>query len=165
MLLVIPVNMEPQHRSIIRPANRDDLEAISAIEQKCFPEPIAYSKRQLAYLVLNANSASFVETLGNVIRGFVIVTYRRGSPIGHIETIDVDPAHTKKGIGLKLLTRAEDDMRKKGKRWSQLEVSENNKAAIGLYKKAGYTLKEKINRYYRYEHEGTRDALRMVKAL
>jgi ribosomal-protein-alanine N-acetyltransferase len=106
-----------------------------------------------------------VESCGGVIRGFVIVTYRRGSLTGHIETIDVDPTYTKLGIGLRLLTFAEENMRKRGKHWSQLEVSEGNKVALKLYKKAGYTLKERVKRYYRYEHGGTRDAMRMVKAL
>jgi ribosomal protein S18 acetylase RimI-like enzyme len=157
--------MEAKHRSIIRPASGDDLDAISEIEQKCFVGPIAYSKRQLAYLLLRANSASFVESCGGVIRGFVIVTYRQRSLTGHIETIDVDPTHTKLGIGLRLLTFAEENMRKLGKHWSQLEVSEGNKVAFKLYKKAGYTLKERVKGYYRFEHEGTHDALRMVKAL
>jgi len=161
----MPRSMKTRHRSIIRPASGSDLDAISKIEQKCFPGPIAYSKRQLAYLLLRANSASFVESCGGVIRGFVIVTYRRRSLTGHIETIDVDPIYSKLGIGLRLLTFAEEDMRKRGKRWSQLEVSEGNKVALKLYKKAGYTLKERVKRYYRYEHRGTRDALRMVKAL
>jgi len=157
--------MKTRHRSIIRPASGNDLDAISEIEQKCFQEPIAYSKRQLAYLLLRANSASFIESCGGAIRGFVIVTYRRGSLTGHIETIDVDPTYTKLGIGLRLLTFAEENMRKQGKHWSQLEVSEGNKVALKLYKKAGYTLKERVKQYYRYEHGGTRDAMRMVKAL
>jgi ribosomal-protein-alanine N-acetyltransferase len=161
----MPRNMKTRHRSIIRPASGNDLDAISEIEQKCFPGSIAYSKRQLAYLLLRANSDSFVESCGGVIRGFVIVTYRRRSLTGHIETIDVDPIYSKLGIGLRLLTFAEEDMRKRGKRRSQLEVSEGNKVALKLYKKAGYTLKERVKRYYRYEHRGTRDALRMVKAL
>ncbi|MGA2682996.1 MAG: N-acetyltransferase [Candidatus Bathyarchaeia archaeon] len=157
--------METRHRSIIRPASGNDLDAISEIEQKCFAGPIAYSKRQLAYLILHANSTSFVESCGGVIRGFVIVTYRQRSLISHIETIDVDPTYTKLGIGLRLLTFAEEDMRKRGKRWSQLEVSESNKIAFKLYNKAGYMLKERVKRYYKYEHGGTRDAMRMVKAL
>jgi [ribosomal protein S18]-alanine N-acetyltransferase len=151
--------------SIIREAKVVDIDSIFQIEQKCFPESIAYSKRQLTYLLLEANSKSLVEYCNGIIRGFVIVTYRRDSLIGHIETIDVDPAYVKHGIGLKLLSCAEDEMRKKGKRWSQLEVSENNKAALKLYEKAGYVFKERIQQYYTYEHDGTRDALRLVKAL
>jgi ribosomal-protein-alanine N-acetyltransferase len=157
--------METSHHSIIRPATASDLDAISEIEQKCFPGSNAYSKRQLAYLILHANSAAFVESREGVIRGFVIATYRQRSLIGHVETINVDPAYAKLGVGLRLLTFAEEDMRKRGKRLAQLEVSEGNKAAMKLYKKAGFTLKEPIKGYYKYEHQGTRDALRMVKVL
>jgi ribosomal protein S18 acetylase RimI-like enzyme len=153
------------NRASIRKANVGDLEAILEIEKKCFPGSIAYSKGQLSYLLLQANSVTFVEVCRNIIRGFVIVAYREGSSIGHIETIDVDPAYAKLGIGLKLLTYAEDDMRKNGKKWSLLEVSEGNKVALRLYRKAGYAVKDRIKKYYRYEHAGTRDALRMIKAL
>jgi ribosomal protein S18 acetylase RimI-like enzyme len=100
-----------------------------------------------------------------VIRGFVIITYHKRSLTSNIETIDVDPTYAKIGIGLRLLTFAEEDMRKRGKRWSQLEVSESNIVAFKLYSKAGYTLKERVKQYYRYEHGGTRDAMRMVKPL
>jgi len=158
-------NMEASQTSIIRQANEKDLDAIIEIEIKCFPGPIAYSRGQLSYLILHAKSTSFIEVCGGVTRGFVIATYIKRSSLGHIETIDVDPAFAKLGIGLKLLTHAEDDMRKTGKKWSMLEVSEGNKSALRLYKKAGYTVKERIKKYYRYEHAGTRDALRMVKAL
>ncbi len=164
-MVVVLRNMEPKHRSIIRPATGNDLDDISEIERKCFAGPIAYSKRQLKYLLLRANSASFVESYGGVIRGFVMVTFRQRSLTGHVETIDVDPTYTKLGIGLRLLTFAENYMRELGKRWSLLEVSEGNKVAFELYKKAGYTLKERVKQYYKYEHEGTRDAMRMVKAL
>ena len=157
--------METRHCSIIRPAVSNDLDAISEIEQKCFSGPIAYSKRQLSYLILHAKSACFVESCGNVVRGFVIVTYHKRSLSGHIETIDVDPAYTKLGIGLKLLKFAEEDMLKRGKHQSQLEVSEGNKIAIKLYEKAGYVPKAWIKQYYTYEHEGTHDAIRMVKSL
>ena len=153
------------NHSIIRTARSDDLDAISEIEQKCFSGPIAYSKRQLTYLIMHANSASFVESCGGVIRGFVIVTYHQRSLTSHIETIDVDPTYAKLGIGLRLLTFAEDDMRKRGKHWSQLEVSESNGVAFKLYNRAGYTFKERVKGYYRFEHGGTRDAMRMVKAL
>jgi ribosomal-protein-alanine N-acetyltransferase len=82
-----------------------------------------------------------------------------------IETIDVDPDFKNRGIGLKLLKAAEIDMRRRGMRWSQLEVSEGNEAALKLYKNAGYTFKERIEGYYKFEHNGTHNAIRMVKAL
>ena len=93
------------------------------------------------------------------------MTYRHGSSIGAIETIDVDPRFKKQGIGLKLLIAADIDMKKHATKTAQLEVSEGNRAAIELYKKAGYSVKQKIPGYYVHEHNGTRNAVRMVKVL
>ena len=158
-------NVETKYPPGIRQANAGDIDAISEIEQRCFTGPIAYSKRQLAYLALDANSTCLLESHDNTIRGFIIVGYRKGSLTGRIETIDVDPRFQNKGIGIKLLMAAEDDMKRRGMKTAQLEVSERNEAALELYRKAGYTFKEKIEGYYRYDHNKTRNAIRMVKSL
>jgi ribosomal-protein-alanine N-acetyltransferase len=157
--------MKARFPSGIQLANANDIDAIFEIEQKCFPGKVGYSKRQLEHLILNANSDCLVEKQEGVIRAFLIVTYRQGSLTCNIETIDVDPAFKNKGIGLKLLKAAEIDMRRRGMRWSQLEVSEGNEAALKLYRKAGYTFKERIEGYYKFEHNGTHNAIRMVKPL
>ena len=158
-------NMTARFPLDIQLAEADEIDRIFEIEQKCFPEEVAYSKRQLEYLILNANSDCLVEKQDGVIRAFLIVTFRRGSLTCNIETIDVDPAFKNKGIGLKLLKAAETDMKRRGIRWSQLEVSEGNESALQLYKKAGYNFKERIEGYYRLEHNGTRNAIRMVKTI
>ncbi len=149
----------------IQHAKANEIDAIFEIERKCFPGKAGYSKRQLEYLVLDTNSTCLVDKLEGVIIAFLIVTYRQGSLTCNIETLDVNPAFKNKGIGLKLLKAAEIDMRRRGMRWSQLEVSEGNEAALKVYKKAGYTFKERIEGYYKFEHNGTRNAIRMVKAL
>jgi len=146
-------------------ANKDEIDAIVEIEKKCFPGKVAYSRRQLEQLILNADSDCLVEKEEGVIRAFLIVTYRQRSLTCNIETIDVDPAFKNRGIGLKLLKAAETDMKRRGMRWSQLEVSEGNEAALKVYRKAGYTFKERLEGYYKFEHNGTRNALRMVKEL
>jgi ribosomal-protein-alanine N-acetyltransferase len=158
-------NMTARLPPDIQLAKADEIDRIFEIEQKCFPGEVAYSKRQLEYLILNANSDCLVEKQDGVIRAFLIVTYRRGSLTCNIETIDVDPAFKNKGIGLKLLKAAEIDMRQRGMRWSQLEVSEGNEAALKLYRKAGYKFKERIEGYYKFEHNGTNNAIRMIKTL
>ena len=157
--------MKPRFPSGIQLANANEIDAIFEIEQKCFPGKVGYSRRQLEHLILNANSDCLVENQEGVIRAFLIVTYRQGSLTCNIETIDVDPAFKNKGIGLKLLKAAEIDMKRRGMRWSQLEVSEGNEAALKLYRKAGYTFKERIEGYYKFEHNGTHNAIRMIKTL
>ena len=146
-------------------ANANDIDAIFEVEQKCFPGKAGYSKRQLEHLILNKNSDCLVEKRDRVIRAFLIVTYQLGRLTCNIETIDVEPAFKNRGIGLKLLTAAEICMKRRGMRYSQLEVSEGNEAALNVYRKAGYTFKERIEGYYKFEHNGTRNAIRMVKTL
>jgi ribosomal protein S18 acetylase RimI-like enzyme len=157
--------MRTQFQSGIELAKTSEIDAIFNIEQKCFPGKVGYSKGLLEYLMLNANSTCLVEKQDGVIRGFLIIIYRRGSLTCNIETIDVDPAFKNKGIGLRLLEAAEIDMKEKGMKFSQLEVSEGNEAAFNLYKKVGYSVKERIEGYYQFEHNGTCNALRMLKPL
>ena len=146
-------------------ANADEINAIVEIEKKCFPGKVAYSKCQLEYLILNVNSDCLVEKEDGVIRAFLIVTYRQRSLTCNIETIDVDPSFKNRGIGLKLLKAAEVEMKRRGMRWSQLEVSEGNEAALKVYTNAGYEFKERLEGYYKFEHNGTYNAIRMVKEL
>lgn len=157
--------MKPRFPEGIQYANISEVDDIFKIEQKCFPGKTSYSKRLLKYHILKANSTCLVEKQENVIRGFIIVAYRQGSLTCNIETIDVDPAFKNKGIGLKLLKAAEIEMVQRGMSWSQLEVSEGNEAALAVYEKAGYKFKEKLEGYYKFEHNGTCNAIRLVKSL
>ncbi|PNX48452.1 MAG: hypothetical protein BV459_02330 [Thermoplasmata archaeon M11B2D] len=153
------------HPTRIRTATANDLERIVELENLCFPKEHAYSRRQLRYLLTKANSTVFVETSKKVIRGFLVILYREGTTVAGIETINVDPAHQKKGIGQCLLNSAEEHLRKKGIRKIRLEVAITNQAAIILYEHAGFQKIELLRHYYHYYHEGSRDAYRMVKEL
>jgi ribosomal protein S18 acetylase RimI-like enzyme len=157
--------MKPRFPDGIQYANINEVDDIFKIEQKCFPGKIGYSKSLLKYLILKENSTCLAEKEENVIRGFIIVMYHQGSLICSIETIDVDPAFKNKGIGLKLLKAAEIEMIQRGMSWSQLEVSEGNESALAVYEKAGYKFKERLEGYYKFEHNGTCNAIRMIKSL
>jgi ribosomal-protein-alanine N-acetyltransferase len=146
-------------------AKPSHVDAIFKIEKKCFPGSIGYSKYELAYLLSHEKSICLIETQGKNVRAFLIATYSLRSLRAKIVTVDVDPSFQNQGIGSRLLEKAEYEMKQKGMRWSELEVSENNKAAIALYTKAGYKFKEKIKDYYKSNHYSSFDALRMIKAL
>ena len=151
--------MEP----FIRRAVPEDLEYMTRIEKRCFHPGASYPREQIEYLAFRANSSCFVvEHSGDVV-GFIIVLYNRGKKVAGIETLDVDPSYRGAGLGEMLLLAAEDDMRKRGIIRARLEVSEGNTPAVSLYKKTGYSVLERLKEYYQYEHNGTRDALRMIK--
>lgn len=149
----------------IRTAILKDFERIVELEKLCFPKEHAYSRRQLKYLLTKANSTVLVESNEGVIRGFLIILYRNGTTVAGIETINVDPSNRHKGIGQRLLAAAEEHLRKKGIRKVRLEVAITNKAALSLYEHAGFHKKMLLRHYYYFDHEGTRDAYRMVKEL
>jgi ribosomal protein S18 acetylase RimI-like enzyme len=149
----------------MRTASPHDFERIMELERACFEGDLAYSRRQLHYLVFAANSTTLVEGFKGVIRGFVIVLYRAGSSVAGIETVNVDPVFRKLGVGSRLLAAAEEDIRRKGARTIRLEVSITNHAAISLYERAGFHRIGVLKNYYHFLHDSSRDAVRMVKEL
>jgi len=154
-----------KHDVRIRPAVLSDFERIVEIENSCFPHELAYSRGQLRHLLLHAHSTVLVETYKRHLRGFVIVLYKTGTSVAGIETINVDPSYQNQGIGARLLTAAENDVRSRGMKKIRLEVATSNRAAIQLYKRAGFTILSLLPRYYLYDHAGSRDAYRMIKEL
>lgn len=150
---------------IIKKANINDLNGIIKIEKKCFNDCLAYTPKQLEYLLIKANSNCLIESVQDSIRGFILVLYKRNSQIAGIETLNVDPVHQGKGIGKKLLNAAEIEMLSKNIKKIRLEVSTGNQRAIKLYEKLGFRKICILNNYYRYNHHDSYDAFRLVKIL
>jgi ribosomal protein S18 acetylase RimI-like enzyme len=79
--------------------------------------------------------------------------------------LDVEPCFQGKGIGLRLLKAAEEEMLTCGIRKIRLEVSVNNLSALRLYEKAGFTMAAFLHDFYLNPFLGARHALRMIKNL
>ncbi|HEX8815586.1 MAG TPA: GNAT family N-acetyltransferase [Terriglobales bacterium] len=136
----------------LREAGPEDFEHLWAIDQKCFPAGIAYTRRELTiYMRRRGAFTILAEALwaneGAMIAGFVVAeSNRRGA--GHIITIDVLPEHQRAGLGSQLLRAAEDRLRQSGCLSIQLEAAVNNVAAIAFYKRHEYDVVGSIPRYY-----------------
>jgi len=154
-----------QETTHIRKASLNDFERIVDLEITCFTSELAYTRRQLRYLLTKANSTVLVETINTIVRGFIIIVYRKGTRVAGIETINVDPVYRKQGVGLRLLNAAEECLRKRGIHKIRLEVSTTNRAAVMLYENAGFKKTALLKNYYLYNHDGSRDAFRMIKQL
>jgi ribosomal protein S18 acetylase RimI-like enzyme len=100
-----------------------------------------------------------------MIRGFIIILFKKRSSVAAIETLGVDPRFQGQGIGQRLLKAGEDEMFASGIKSIRLEVSTNNLSALHLYEKAGYRVATFLPCFYLNPHYGTRDAFRMVKKL
>jgi len=150
---------------LIRTATLSDLPHVVDLEKRCFDEKIAYNPNQLKYLITRANSNCLIEENEEILRGFIVVLYKRGTGVAGIETLSVDPYHRGKGIAKRLLNFAEEDVSNRGIKKLRLEVSMGNISALNLYYKSGFRVKSILKNYYINEHYGTHDAYRMVKDL
>lgn len=150
---------------VVRKISPYDLDEIVRIERKCFNSYIAYTPKQLKYLITKANSSCLAESFEEILRGFIIVLYKQKTQIAGIETLNVDPRFQGNGIAKKLLHAAEEDMYRRSIKRIRLEVSTLNTIALKLYEKSGFRKTALIKNYYKYEHSGTKDAFRMVKDL
>jgi len=120
---------------------------------ECF-EKETFTKQQIAYLLNDYNSISLVAKENEKIVGFIIgrIHVERKSLIGHILTIDISPAHRRKGIAVKLLQEIERIFKEKSVKVSYLEVREDNLVALSLYQKSGYKKIGRLRNYYENAH-------------
>lgn len=137
------------------------MDKLYKIEQGCFPTD-AFDKEYMSFLVTDRNCICLVykveEEVVAFIMGWIVSNYR---PVqGHILTLDVSPEHRRKGIGLKLLMRLEEELQGRGVGVCLLEVREDNVPAFTLYLKMGYKKQATLEGYY-----GTADGLLLQKDL
>ena len=129
------------------------LDRLYEIEEQCFDQE-AFSKRQIAYLLTNYNSIALVAKANSDLAGFIIaqIEVEDDHLFGHIITINVSPKYRRKGIGTKMIKEIEIVLKQKGIRECQLEVREDNTAAIKLYQSLGYQKMGRLENYYGKKH-------------
>ncbi len=146
----------------IRNVKSDDIIKIAKIEkesyknfwsEKAFLCEISKNKDNLN-IFLVAVLKETEEVIGYII-GDKIVDFAA------ILNVAVDKNYRKKGVGFALLQKFEKEVLKRDLSSITLEVRESNKDAINLYRKAGFEIKGKREKYY----ENQEDALLMWKYL
>ncbi|MGB8779587.1 MAG: ribosomal protein S18-alanine N-acetyltransferase [Candidatus Bathyarchaeia archaeon] len=135
--------------AVIEDALVRHLDRLCEIETECFRDE-AFTKEQILQLLKEYNCVNLVARVDGIIAGFVIglMYVDRKALYAHILTIDVSPAHRRRGIGRLLLQEIERIFKEKGVKASHLEVREDNVAAINLYRKLGYEKIGKLRNYY-----------------
>lgn len=148
----------------LRSYQPSDFEALFSIDQACFPNPIAYGRRQLKVYLQSEGSHCIVAEIGGpamarAIAGFVLT--ETSKEFAHIITLDVLKPHRRQSVGTRLLAAAEGEALAAGVAIMYLETATMNKAAIALWKKHGYRESGTIENYYgRGQH-----AFEMIKRL
>jgi ribosomal-protein-alanine N-acetyltransferase len=140
-------------KTTIEDATTKDLDQLYEIENKCFRRD-AFSKRQIAQLLMDHNSIGLLARYDGKAVGFIIgrISVEEEALTGHIITLDVLPAQRRKGIGRRLLQELESIFAGKNIKESYLEARIDNVTALRLYERMGYCRIGKLKNYYGDAH-------------
>jgi ribosomal protein S18 acetylase RimI-like enzyme len=145
----------------LRPLTLGQIDECWLLDQRCFLDGEAYSRDTFEYLLGSTESVSYrVVTQNSAMAGFVIGLLEPDHT-GHITTIGIAPEHRRRRLASCLLERVEDGFRRRDARIARLEVRATNAPAQRLYLSLGYTVTQRLPKYY----SNGGDGLLMVKPL
>lgn len=151
----------PETTYEIRPLTEKQLKEVWKLNQRCFKNGENYPLHTLEYLLTEANTLSYrAVTPANELVGFVFITLADDGA-GHITTIGVAPEHRRRGIAHQLMERAEEALRNRKIPTIFLEVRVGNISAQNLYRELGFSVVQKLLKYYNNGEDG----YLMVKSL
>jgi ribosomal-protein-alanine N-acetyltransferase len=145
----------------VRPLTITQLDECWRLDQRCFVDGEAYSRDTFEYLLTAPESVSYrAVTPGGVMVGFIIGLVEPDHT-GHVTTVGVSPEHRRRRIAQRLMEKVEDGFRHRDVRIVRLEVRSINTGAQQLYSNLGYTVTQRLPRYY----SNGGDGLLMIKPL
>jgi ribosomal-protein-alanine N-acetyltransferase len=146
----------------IRPLTDKQLKEVLKLNLRCFKAGENYTKYTFSYLLGEPNCLSYrVITPTEQMVGFVFVMASKEDGTGHITTIGVAPEHRRRGLANKLLSHAEEALRKRQISVVMLEVRVSNQVAQNLYREFDYSIVQRLPKYYNNGEDG----FLMVKSL
>jgi ribosomal-protein-alanine N-acetyltransferase len=144
----------------IRPLTEEHLTELIAANVRCFRKGENYTRHTFTYLLNEPSTLSYrVESPDNPVVAFIFIMTANGT--GHITTIGVTPEHRRRGLAAKLIVHTEVALAKRGFLTTSLEVRVSNTAAQALYFRLGYTVVQRLEKYYNNGEDG----FLMVKGL
>jgi ribosomal-protein-alanine acetyltransferase len=145
----------------VRPLTISQLDEVWRLDQRCFIDGEAYSRETFDYLLTAPEAVSYrAVTAGGVMVGFVIGLIEPDHT-GHVTTVGVAPEHRRRNIAKRLMHQVEDGFAKRDVRLVRLEVRVLNIAAQKLYEGLGYSITQRLPKYY----SNGGDGLLMLKSL
>lgn len=145
----------------IRTLTIDHLPQVLKLNLRCFQNGDNYTKYTFDFLLSEPRTLSYrMITETEEIVGFAFVMVKEQNA-GHITTIGVAPEHRRRGLAANLLSHLEGQLKNRDVSTVMLEVRVGNTGAQELYKRNGYTIVQRINRYY----SDGEDCFLMMKAL
>ena len=130
---------------MIRPARREDIDALLAI-QAAWPGLPRWTRGHFEEELTGASRCLLVWDEGGAVLGYGAV--RWVAPEAEIMAVAVFPERLRRGIGRGLLEALHAAAREDGCSIAGLEVSATNEAAQRLYASAGYDVVGRRAKYY-----------------
>jgi ribosomal protein S18 acetylase RimI-like enzyme len=130
---------------VIRPARPDDLEALLALEQEFVGDRL--SRRALRHHLRSPRAHYLVADIDGRLAGYVLELQRRGSRWWRVYSL-IRAQDAPPGTGRRLLEAGIEAARAASAAGVRLEVREDNRAAIDLYRALGFTLFDMRDGYY-----------------
>jgi ribosomal-protein-alanine acetyltransferase len=145
----------------IRALTISHLDECWRLDQRCFVDGEAYSRETFEYLLTAPESISFrAATPSGAMGGFVIGLIEPDHT-GHITTVAVAPEHRRRHLAKRLMAEVEKGFRQRQVRIVRLEVRSLNIPAQKLYQRLGYSVTQRLPKYY----SNGGDGLLMLKSL
>lgn len=146
----------------IRALTIKQLDELDALDQRCFTNGDSYTRHTLEFLLKEPNSLAYCIVLPQTAQMIAfIIAMHEADGTGHITTLGVAPEYRRRGLAFLLLEQAENAFLLRNVRMMRLEVRTNNFGAQQLYARAGYTVAQRMNRYYANGGDG----FLMIKSL
>lgn len=145
----------------LHPLTEKQSKEVLKLNLRCFRNGENYTKFTFAYLFNEPRSISYqIATASGEMAAFAFVLLNSDGT-AHLTTIGVAPEHRRRGLATKLLSHFDEVLRIKGVSTIVLELRVSNHGARQLYAEAGYSL---VNRLTKYYSDGE-DCFLMVKSL
>lgn len=145
----------------VRPLTEHNLHEVLKLNIRCFRNGENYTKHTFSYLLGEPATISYqIQTSEHKMAGFVFVMINADGA-AHLTTIGVAPEHRRRGLAQRLLSHLENALRAKAVATVVLEVRVSNITAQELYKRSGYSVVQRMKRYYNNGEDG----YLMVKSL
>lgn len=145
----------------IRPLTLDNLQEVLRLNVRCFRNGDNYTKHTFEYLLNEPKTLSYrmVSPSAELV-GFAFVMVNENNA-AHLTTIGVAPEHRRRNIAVRLLEHIEIALRVREVGTIMLEVRVGNHTAQTLYRTSGYTVVQRIGKYY----NNGEDCFLMMKSL
>jgi [ribosomal protein S18]-alanine N-acetyltransferase len=145
----------------IRPLTIEQLSEVLRLNIRCFRNGDNYTKYTFDYLLNEPRTLGYrMVTPADEMVAFAFVMVKDNNA-AHLTTIGVAPEHRRRGIAARLMEHVEDALRRRDVGTIMLEVRVANRAAQDLYRRNGFTIVQRIGKYY----SNGEDCFLMMKGL